>query len=168
AGNQVDVAEEIAHQHGQLPGQLRMVVDAVHHYVLKGNSTPRLGHVVPAGVHQLGQGIAHIDGHDLGSDVVVGGVEGDGQGDGQPLFGQAPDGGHQAHRGDGNVAEADAQALRVVDNPQEADQVVVVLQGLAHAHDHDGADALPRRVQGPLQDRKSTRLNSTHVKISYA
>src|SRR5690606_40901977 len=42
------------------------------------------------------------------------------------------------------------------------------LTGLLHALDHGSGDAQQAQVvAGLLQDRKSTRLNSSHVKISY-
>src|SRR5690242_21276577 len=43
---------------------------------------------------------------------------------------------------------------------------------VAHGQDIEGADGRVRRAQGrdgnPLVDRKSTRLNSSHMSISYA
>src|SRR3989442_10945004 len=51
---------------------------------------------------------------------------------------------------------------------QRRDGVVEVEQGLAHPHQYDVADdALAARGR-VIRDRKSTRLNSSHVRISYA
>src|SRR5207253_11148035 len=39
---------------------------------------------------------------------------------------------------------------------------------LSRAGGCEDEDAVPRRDRGPAEDRKSTRLNSSHVAISYA
>src|SRR5690606_41369501 len=61
----------------------------------------------------------------------------------------------------GEIAEHGVQALRVA---PELEQRPAARHGQA---EHVGADIAVLRP-ADLQDRKSTRLNSSHVKISYA
>src|SRR5690606_26985665 len=52
---------------------------------------------------------------------------------------------------------------------QRVDELFVLAVGVAFHQVEVVGEALdPARAQAPRQDRKSTRLNSSHVKISYA
>ena len=70
---------------------------------------------------------------------VVWRVQRDAQRDGQALLRQLPDAGHDAACADRYGSEADVQTVRMVDQPQEADDRVIVIQRFAAAHEHDVA-----------------------------
>src|SRR5690606_31210185 len=58
--------------------------------------------------------------------------------------------------------------LRSVLAGRVAERVITLRPGLAGLGSHLGAGAARAAGVGPAGDRKSTRLNSSHVKISYA
>src|SRR3712207_8849995 len=58
---------------------------------------------------------------------------------------------------------------RVGHEVRERVDVIEVVPTVAVVHEVlDAADVQPRRPRDALQDRKSTRLNSSHANISYA
>src|SRR5690606_40971872 len=72
-----------------------------------------------------------------------------------------------------DVADPDASELRLRGRDRlprgGVDREAVVLTGDLDATGRDVEDGLvrPAVAEGQLEDRKSTRLNSSHVKISY-
>jgi hypothetical protein len=78
-----------------------------------------------------------VDRHDLVADLVGRAVQADGQAEAQFLVGQLEDLGHDPGGGDGDPAGPEAEAPGGVHGPQGRQQVIIVGQGLAHAHDDD-------------------------------
>ena len=103
-------------------------------------------------------GYRRLTGIRLSADVVVRPVQRDRELHLQRLAGQAVDAGHPAGGRDGDRARAEAEAVRVVGEPAEAEHLVVVVERLAHAHQDHVADPglvaarLARRPQELLED----------------
>ena len=114
------------------------VVDAVDHGPLNGETPAAGGHVVRTGGGQHVERIAAVDGHELVAQLVVGGVERDGEVHGQGLGGQAPDARHDADRREREMAGREAHvAVEPRDGPPDP---VVVGQRLPHPHEDDVGD----------------------------
>ena len=137
-----------ADQMGQLPGAGVRVVDPPHHRVFKAD--PPAGDVLVAAhrLHQPGHGVGVVHRHHLAADGVVGGVEGDGQGQLELVLRQPVDLGHDAAGGQADVAHPDVDPLGGRDQGEELHHLVKVVQRLADAHEDDVGDALPDVLLG--------------------
>jgi len=91
-------------------------------------------------VEQFGEGIFLVHRHDLLAHVVGGAVEREGEADLQRLIGQVADARGEPAGGDGDVPRADADAPVRVDDFDGLDQVDVVGERFAHAHEDDVVD----------------------------
>ena len=136
--DEVDVGAQRAGERRQLGRVAVPVVDAVDHGPLDGEAAAAGRHVVGTGSGQYVERIAAVDGHELVAQRVVGGVERDGEVHGQGLGGQAADAGHDAHRGEGEVAGREAHVA--VQPFDRAPDPVVVGERLPHPHEHDVGD----------------------------
>ena len=118
-GNEVDVnghtvgaaSELFVEKLGQALGGGGGVIFACNEGVFKGNAPRRLFVIIAAGVKQLVNRPAAIDGHNVGAGVIVGGVKGYGQGNGKRLLCQLTDARDDSAGGKGNVAVADVQTV---------------------------------------------------------
>ena len=139
---------ERAGERRQLDRVALPVVDAVDQGPFDGEAPPAGRHVLGAGLGQHGQRIAPVDRDELVAQLVVGGMERDGQVHRQRLGGQAADAGHDAHRGEREVARREAHvAVQPLDGTPDP---VVVRQGLPHPHEDDVGD--PPRLGVPHGD----------------
>ena len=77
--DEVDVGAQGAGERRQLCRIAPPVVDAVDHGPLNGETPAAGGHVVRTGVGQHVERIAPVDGHELVAQLVVGGMERDGE-----------------------------------------------------------------------------------------
>ena len=89
---------------GEQLGAPGVVVHVLDERVLDGHAPAGGQEVVVGGVEQLADLPLGVDGDELVSQLVVGGVQGDGQGHRQPLAGEPADEGNQPYRGDGDAA----------------------------------------------------------------
>ncbi len=128
-------------QPAQQVGPPLLVVDVLDQGVLDRDAPLGLGRVVPGRVQHLADLPAGVDGHQRVAQLVVGGVQGDGQRHRQTFVGELLDRRHQADRGDRDASGGDAQPLGggVDDAADGADHGLVVGQRLAHAHEDDVA-----------------------------
>ena len=86
---------------------------------------------------ELLEGELLVHRHDLVADLVRRAVEADGEAEAQRLLGELEDLGHDAGSRYRHPPGPEAETPGGVDDTQGGEQVVVVGQGLAHAHDHD-------------------------------
>ena len=96
--DQVDVREPPGQQRAQQVGPPGLVVDVPDQRVLDRDPAAGGGGVGPGGVQHLGDLPAPVDRDQRVAQLVVRGVQGDGQGDGETFGGQAGDGRDQARR----------------------------------------------------------------------
>ena len=124
----------------------RLVVDVADQRVLDRDAAARRGRVAAGGVEDLADLPAVVDRDQRVAQLVVRGVQGDGEGDRQSLGGQLVDRRDEPDGRDRDAARGDPEAVRggVGDPPQRRDHALVVGQGLAHAHEHDVRQ--PRRL----------------------
>ena len=122
---------------GQLHGVLLLAVHPAHQRVLEDHPPAGFGDVVAAGLQHILHGIGLGDGHGLAADVVIGRVEGHAQRYRQILLRQLIHLRHNAAGGQAHVPQADLHALRLPQKPQEFHHVVVIVEGLAAAHQHN-------------------------------
>ena len=129
------------------PGQTGCIRLAVIHIadqaVFKGDLPAGRAIVGPAGLHQFLDGPAPGDRHDLLPLCIGRSMEGQGQGNMQTLLRQTVDVGDDPAGGDRHVPLAQMHPLRTCQKPQETQQIVIIVKGLAHSHDNDMGDRLP-------------------------
>ena len=135
--DQIDVAQPTAQQPGQVVGERVGVVDAGHQRVLEADPTAGQLDIIVGRVEDLGDRPAAVDRHQARPQLVVRRVQRDGQPDLQALVGQPPHLRHQTRRRQRDAAGAQPQPVRVHQQPDRAQRLVVVGQRLAHAHEHD-------------------------------
>ena len=126
---------------GEALGLLDAIVDLIQQQVLHVDAATRRGAIALERLHQLGNRIALVDGHQLGAQHVVGRVQRDRELHLHRLLDQCIDARQPPGRRDRDRARAKTEAVGVVGEVAEAEHVVEVLQRLAHAHHHDVADA---------------------------
>ena len=123
-----------------------MVVDPVDHGVFKGYAPPGPAKIPVAGGKQLLHVPGPVHRHDPGPGLAVRRVEGHRQRQLQVLLRQGVDPRHHAAGGQADMAHADVQPVGMVHQPQKAQHVVPVVQGLSNTHQHDIGD-LPAGIQ---------------------
>ena len=131
-------------QAGQLDGVGRTVVHVGDERPFETETTALGLEILAAGFHQHLDGIATIDGHEGIAQIVVGGVQADGEADGQGAGGETLDAGHDAHGGHRQLTCGDADV--VVDAHQRLPHGFFVRQRLAHSHVDDVAHASTHRL----------------------
>ena len=142
----------------QLVGLGGRVVDAVEHQVLDEHAPARGLAIALAGLHHGLQRVPAIDRHQRRADRVAGRVQRDRELHLQRLRREAVDARHPPGRGDRDRAGTEPEPGRVVGQPAEGEHLVVVVERLAHAHQHDVGDPpavaprLARRPQQLLED----------------
>ena len=140
----------------QAPGQFRQgrdlvqaVIDPGDEDVFEGDHAAFFLLIILAGGGEVAQRILGIDRHDFAARFVGGAVQGDGQAELERLLRQPPDLRGQAAGRDGDLARADISAPGGVEDFQRLEQVVVIGQGFAHAHDDQIVDQAGHCRSGP-------------------
>ena len=128
---------------------LRRVVDIADHGIFKGDPSPGLFKVAAAGIEELLHRPAPVHGHDAAADLVHRRVQRHGERQLQVLPGQPVDLIDQPAGGKADVPHADVQPLGRIDELEEAAHIVIIIQRLADAHEHDVRDG-----QAGIQLRK--------------
>ena len=101
---------------------------------------------------ELGDRVTTVDRHQAGARLVRRCVERDGQADLAPeVLAEPRDLRHETARGDGDAARGEPDPFAVGEEPEGARGRVVVVQRLAHAHEHDAPERLVL-VQKPSSD----------------
>lgn len=100
--------------------------------------------VIVARIEEFRERMLFVDRHDLTADGVGRAVERDGEPELERFVGKLPDAGGEADGADGDFAGTDAEAVGGVDDAEGAEEVFVVGERFAHAHDDDVADFLFR------------------------
>ena len=128
-----------------------LVVDVTDQRVLDRHAPAGGVVVVARGVERLVHLPTGVDGDQFVAQLVVRGVQGQRQRDGQLLERELADPGDQAHGGHGQPARGDPESLRGrVDDPvYGAHGGLVVGQGLPHAHEHDVGHPLGHVLRVP-------------------
>ncbi len=145
--DQVDVGGQRADEAGQLGDVRGPVVHPVDQRPLHREPSVGRRHVVGAGLGQHRQRVPPVDRHQLVAQLVVGGVQGDGEVDRELLAGQPPDARDDADGGEGEAAGRQSEVG--VDPLDRRPRAVVVGQRLAHAHEDDVGEATrPGRPRG--------------------
>ena len=144
-------------QRGQSLGLLQAVVHAVDHHVFEAHPAPRArGEATPRRQQHLQRPLA-VQRHQLVTQRVVGRVQADGQVHLRQLVDHAVDPRHHARRADRDVACADPQPLRVVQQAHRLEHAVGVVQRLAHAHEDDVVVAAAR-ARTPVGAKRQPRV----------
>ena len=126
----------------QQVGPPALVVDVADEGVLDGDPAARRLEVAVGGIDRLVDRPPGVDRHELVAQLVVGGVQRQGQGHRDALGRQLVDARYEAdgrHR-DAASREAEPVGRRVGEPPDGPDRRFVVGQRLSHAHEHDVAD----------------------------
>ena len=135
--DEVDLAAHAADERDELVGVLERVVDAAEQDVLEGDPLAVAQRDGRESFEEGGDVPFARDGHDGLADLVVGGVEADGQLGADGFFGEVEDAGKDAGGADGHARLGDGHLGEETDG---GDEVGVVEEGLAHAHE-DEVDA---------------------------
>ena len=154
--DEVDVAAELAADADQFVGVLGQVVDAAEQDVLQRDLAAGGVEVVAAGVDEVLNGDEAGPGDDLFAKLVVGGVQADGEGDGQVEGGEFADAHGHADGADGDLAGAQAQTPVGGEGGEGGQHVFEVGHGFAHAHEDEVAEPAdagqPVQLPGLLDD----------------
>lgn len=102
--------------------------------VLKGDAASRCAPPLKASGKELRDIPTVVDGHDLVTHLVGGGVERDRESDGKIFLHQLADAINVSAGREGDVAVTDANSALVVNKTKEAEDVIVVVHRLADAH----------------------------------
>ena len=94
------------------------------------------------GGHEFVERPFFCGGHEGGALGLVGGMEGNGEVERAHFPGEAQNPRHDANRAERDPLGAEREAGLVAENVDGGHDRVVVMQGLAHAHEHDVAEAL--------------------------
>src|SRR5215207_5326881 len=130
----------------------RLIVHAGEEGVLEEELATGFFDVVAGGVHERGDGVSGDDRHEFLAFFLERGMQGDGQVELLRLVGEAPDLVHQSACRDGDVPRRQAEAVRVVQDPERKHELFVVQHRLAHPHDDHVGDALGGDVPGGDED----------------
>ena len=128
---------------GQQLRMLGLVVDAAHQRVFDTDAALGGQPIIVRGIQHLRGVETLVHRHQLVTQFVAGGMQGNGQTHGNAFGSELLDAGDHAHRGYGDVARGNAEAFgRHGGNLSYGGQHgVVVAHRLAHAHEHDVAQA---------------------------
>ncbi len=136
-GDEVDVGVEVGGDFGEGFGLFERVVDVLDQDELEGeHAAVALGEEFDGG-EKFFERPAFVDRHDLLADFVGGAVEADGEAELDVFLGEAFDGGNYAGGGDGDAAGAEMERPFGVYDFEGGEEVVVIGQRFAHAHDDD-------------------------------
>ena len=157
-GDEVDLHGQAAEEVRDALRVFRRVVLTDDERVLDRDSTPLRERVRPERPHQFGERVFAIDGHEPRTRLVVGGMQRDGQPDlSVEVLAEALDLRDEAARRDRDAPRGEADAVGVREEPERPRRRVVVVQRLAHSHEHDAAERLAllqaRCVRGALEPR---------------
>jgi len=103
----------------------------------KENPPPRRRSIITAGLHQLGERPAAIARNERGTLFVARGMQAHGQIVRLAFIGETADARDDADGADGDSARAEIHAARVGQSPQRLHRRLVVVQRLAHPHEHE-------------------------------
>ncbi len=158
-GNDVERAAKRAKVLADLVAVLEAVVDAGDEHVFHADRGLRAPRPAEHRVHQIIHRPGAVDGHDLGADRVVGGVEA--HREVEPVearfrgeLAEPADAVRVADGRDGDVGRGDGGAVVVGEHADRGDHRVEVVGGLAHAHEHD--------VLRPMSDLMRGRVPLGH------
>lgn len=134
-GDKIDFGVEESGEVGEGFGVGEVVVDPSKEDVFEGDHAAFTFEVMAAGSGEFGEGILAVDRHDAAADLIGGAMEGEGEAELFGFVGEATDLGGEAGSGDGDFAGAEAIAPGGVQEAEGGEQVVVIGEGFAHAHD---------------------------------
>jgi len=120
------------------------VVDAAEHDVFEHQIFPGAERVFAAGLHQGGEGIFFVDGHERVALFIVGGVERDGEAGADFFFGEFFDAGDDAAGGERGVLGRDGDAFGIEEEAKSGGDVVEIEERFALAHENDVGVGLKR------------------------
>ena len=135
-------------------GQLRCIAMGVVHAVdqcpLERKPSPFGSQVLPARSHEHGNWVAAVERDDLVAELVAGGVQGDGEVDGQGFGGEPADAWDDAYGRQRDVARRDAKVG--MQQLHRRPRPVVIGKRLSHAHEDDVAEPAGERLAPRLDD----------------
>lgn len=147
-GDEVDLGVKASGEGGEGLDLGGGVVDAGDEDVFQGDHLALAIEVMLTGGGEVGEGMLAVDGHDLVADGVGGAVKGDGEAELFGFVGELPDLRGKTGGGDGDLAGPDVGAPRGVEGAECDEQVVVIGEGFAHAHDDEVVDETLRTGLG--------------------
>ena len=116
---------------------LFVAVFAADEAVFEDVPSPRLFEIHVARLQNVGDLVGVRNGHGAGALLVRRGVQRDRQIERDALLGKGEHLGHEAARRKAYVARADVDAALHREKAQKSDNVIVIIEGFAAAHEHD-------------------------------
>ncbi len=120
------------------------IVDAAEHDVFEHQVFPGAERVFAAGLHECGERIFFVDGHQCVALFVVGGVEGNGQAGSDGFVGEFFDAGNDAAGGERGVFWRDGDAFGIEEEAERGGHIFKIKERLALAHEDDVGVGLKR------------------------
>ena len=149
--NEIDVGVQPLEQTGHAAGMLRRIVLTLDQGPAKEDPASRRLAIGATGGHQVGQRPATIAGHEGAAFFISGGMQAHRQIVRRLLLRHAQDAGDHTHRADADFRRAQVYAAIIGDDAQSLHDGIVIVQGLAHAHEHQVAQpGLAHALQQPL------------------
>ena len=132
----VATTTNLASQHG---GPVSLVVDVLHEGVLDRDPTLGLLGVLPGCIEELVDLPTTVDRDEFITQLIVGGMQGDGQGDGYPLLSQRLDTRHETNGRDrqGPGTHANPVGPLSGQGANRSEHRTVIGHRLAHTHEDD-------------------------------
>ena len=142
-GDEVDLAGHPFNQLHDAAGIVEAVVHILQHHILERDAVAVAERELAQRLHEHRKRILAVDGHQPVAHLVGGGVEAHRK-LGIGLLSEPFDLGHQARGGDGDLAVAESEAFAVDEDLRRRDNIVGVMERLAHAHEDDVGDVALR------------------------
>ena len=120
------------------------IVDAAEHDVFEHQIFPRAERVIAASLHQSGERIFFVDGHERVALFVAGGVERDGEAGADFFLGELFDARDDAAGGERGVFWRNGDAFGIEKKAESSGDVVEIEERLALAHEDDVGVGLER------------------------
>lgn len=151
----------------QFVGVLAAVVKPLEQDIFKGDLASRPFVKVVQCFDECLDVVGLIDGHDLVSFLVVGGVEGECQFEFDLVVAQLADHFGHARGGDGDAAGAHGEAVRRGDSFDGTEDVPVVQQRFAHAHENNITQLLFEYFFALLVDEHDLIVDLVEFEVSF-
>lgn len=139
-GDEINLGFEPVDKPYELFGVGDRVVNAGNKNVLESDAVPGLHRVCEQSLFECSKVPGFVDGHQTGSQFVIGRVQADGKAHRHALT-KGRDLGNEARCRHGDPVPRETEGLRIDHDLAGADDCLEVIKGFAHAHEDDVGDA---------------------------
>lgn len=122
-------------------GIVRGMVQIFDNDVFEGDALPLVEGEFAQGIEELIEGPDAVGGHDLAAEFIAGGVQANGEVDAEIFGGKLLQSGDVADGGEGNFSPREVEAGGIEQDFDGAHDVIVIVEGFAHAHEDEIRDA---------------------------